>query len=122
VSDALQVLPAAPEVRRAVGFEVRHLNRKFPDLLPAVFRLTLPRGRGARAHMAGHGINQVRLGHASRTQCASHASSEGTWEHGNIHGNGGGAAPGKWLGPGERDASTKDSRTACLERLALVRS
>jgi hypothetical protein len=26
------------------------------------------------------------------------------------------------LGPGERDASTKDSRTACLERLALERS
>jgi hypothetical protein len=51
----------------------------------------------------------------------------GTWEHGNMgtwgHGNGGGgAAPGRWSGPGERDASTTDSRTACLERPALVRS
>jgi hypothetical protein len=47
----------------------------------------------------------------------------GTWEHGN--GGGGSCTPqgnGRWQGPGERDASTKDTRTACLERLALVRS
>jgi hypothetical protein len=44
------------------------------------------------------------------------------WEHGNMGTGGGGGSREKWLGPGERDASTKDSRTACLERLALVRS
>jgi hypothetical protein len=34
---------------------------------------------------------------------------EGTRELGN---GGGGSAPGRWRGPGEWDASTKDSRTA----------
>jgi hypothetical protein len=39
---------------------------------------------------------------------------EGTWGHGAEQG---GSNPGKWQGPGERDASTKDSRTACLASL-----